>query len=172
MLRFSCRMSLVKLTAVAAGALSFVAAAPAFAQANVSSVTVNVSAQVAAVCKLESGTYLMTLETTSGGGQINPEAAGPAQGDATVTYRCTSGTAPVFTINGGSVGSPPPVTLNRTGGGSMSASLSVPTAPVAGTGMGASEGKSLVIRGTILKAGYENAPAGNYSGSFLVGINF
>lgn len=151
----------------AAGAVGLGAA---FSAAAADQITVPVSATVIGVCKFNSAS---TMNIANSGSNIDPDLAGPATGTSNVVYRCSTGTTPTFTIGGAAV-TGKTVSLADGGSGSMTATLAAGTVSP-GSGMGASQTKTFVITGTIAKAagsgGYEDAPVGAYTGSFLLDVN-
>jgi len=153
---------------VAANALGLFTAMPAGAS---DSISVAVTANVVGVCKFFGSDYTMNIANS--GSDIDPAAAGPAQGSVDITYRCSNGTNPAFTIGGAAI-TGKTVALTDGGSGSMTATLTGPASPAAGSGMGSSNDKTLTIQAAIQKTGaggYENAPIGSYTGNFTVDVN-
>jgi len=131
------------------------------------SINVTVNATVSSVCKFNSGqTPIVTIQTSAG--VIDPSAAGPATGNASVLYRCSNGTSPTLTV-------PPTATVTCTTAGTCGTSTMVATMSQAGggngTGLGTGQDKTLTVTGTMLAAIYQNAQAGNYSGTISVTVS-
>jgi hypothetical protein len=135
------------------------AASQALAQSTSSAVTV--TATVNGVCRFYTPTATLTLANS--GIVIDPSSATAATGTVNLTYRCTSGTTPLFDVDAtGAFASPktnPAITL--TGPGSLTASVTV-TGGGPGTGMGAGGANDInaVVSGTIAAAG-----AGGFAGA-------
>jgi hypothetical protein len=147
-----------------AAVIALFASSPVRASDNV---TVTVNATVSSVCKFNSGqSPIVTLQTS--GGVIDPSAAGPATGSASVTYRCSNGTAPTFTV-------PTPATITCTTAGTCGTStMSATMAGVSGgngTGMGSGQDKTLTVNGSLPAAQYANAQSGDYSGTITVSVS-
>lgn len=163
----STRSRINRICMLAAGAVGLGAALSAAAA---DSITVPVTANVVGVCKFNSAS---TMNIANSGANIDPNEAGPATGTSNVVYRCSNGTTPTFTIGGAAV-TGRTVALSDGGSGGMTATLSAGSVSP-GSGMGAGQTKTFVITGTIVKAagsgGYEDAPVGAYTGSFLLDVN-
>ena len=132
------------------------------AQADTQLVTVN--AQIIGICKFNTGqTPVVTVANT--GATIDPSLAGPATGSANVLYKCTNGTAPVFT-------GPPTATVTCT----TAPTCGVTTMPPAmtytggGNGSGFSVNKTLVVAGQLTQLQYQDMQAGTYSGTVTVTV--
>jgi len=155
------RVCKVKITLAVAAVAGVMASGGAIAA---DAVNVTVQATVNGVCKFNSGqTPLVTVANS--GTNIDPSIATTATGSANVVYRCTSGTAPTFTV-------PTPATITCTTAGtcgttSMSSTM---TSTSGGAGGGFTTDKTLVVTGTILQAGFQNAQAGTYSGVISVSV--
>ena len=125
-----------------------------------------VSAQVLATCRFNTGqTPVVTIANS--GTTINPSLAGPATGNAAILYRCTAGTAPVFTV-------PTPATVTCTTAGTCGTATMAPTLSSvntgAGTGFGSGNDKTLTVTGQLTGAQYQDMRAGNYSGTVTVTV--
>lgn len=123
-----------------------------------------VSAQVTGICKFNSGqTPVVTISNT--GASIDPSLTGPATGTAAILYRCTKGTAPVFSV-------PSPVTVTCTTSASCGVTTMAPTLTSvnggAGTGFGSGQDKTLTVTGQLTQAQYQDMKAGTYSGTVTV----
>ncbi|MFN7572076.1 MAG: hypothetical protein ACK5TK_11595 [Betaproteobacteria bacterium] len=138
-------------------------ASPAVAADNV---TVTVNATVTGVCKFFTSSPVVNINNTGTGSNIDPSLAGPATGNAAITYRCSNGTTPTFTV---------PATATIT----CSACAGTPTLTPsigstntgAGSGMGSGNDKTLAVTGTLLQSAYENAAVGAYTGTIVVSVN-
>ena len=141
------------------------AASQAFAQSTSSAVTV--TATVTGVCRFYTSTATLTLANS--GALIDPSSATAATGTVNLTYRCTSGTTPLFDVDSTTTFSDPKTNpaITLTGPSTLTASVTV-TGGGAGTGMGAGGGndKTAVVSGTIAATGaggFQGAPPGVYS---------
>jgi hypothetical protein len=146
--------------ALAAAVLGLLGAASALAS---DSVTVTVNATVAEVCKFNSSTATLDLSNTGTGSDIDPSSATSATGSVGIIYRCTNGTAPVFTVPG-------TVTLNN-GANSMVATITY-AGGGNGTGMGntAANQKTLTVSGSIAQSIFQDKAPGPYSNTMTVSI--
>lgn len=151
---------------IAAAAL-VLAASSGFAASDTA--TLNVTASVAAVCKL-------TLSGPMAFGALDPTSAANATATATATYKCTKGTVTTgFTVGGLSTG---------TYGGSMTGAGATPDtiaysitwvnpAVYTGAGMGSTiTAGSVSLGGTITNANYVNVKPDSYSGSVGIALNY
>ena len=155
------------LRAIAAAALAFFAAS-AFAASDGANLTV--TATVGAKCKVTAGTMAF--------GSLDPTLTTDPTATATVTYKCTKGTAVTsFAVNS--------ITAGATGTtGTMSAAApntdtvayeikwTNPTA-FTGDGLGASgTAKSVTLNGKILNANYVDVTPDTYTGTIGVAVNY
>ena len=147
------------LTAAVVAITGLVTAAPAMAS---DSRTVTVNATVIGVCKFFTASPVLDLSNTGSGSDIDPSSTTPATGSVPITYRCSNGQAPSFTVGG-------TVTLNN-GGDSMVATITY-TGGGNGTGMGSSQDKTLTVSGSIASTIFEDKPIGLYTNTMTVGIN-
>lgn len=126
--------------------------------------TVTVNATIVGVCKFFTATPVINITNTASGSNIDPSLAGPATGNVPITYRCSNGTPPSFTV---------PATATVTFAGPPSATMT-PTITSAntgnGTGLGSGKDQTLTVTATILQAAYENAPVGAYTGTMTVSV--
>ncbi len=145
----------------AAGLLGLLAATQASAG---DSVSVTVNATVTGVCLFNVSTATLNLTNIGSGSQIDPSNATSATGSLPIAYRCSNGTAPVFTV-------PASLTLNN-GSDSMAATIAY-TGGGPGTGMGntAANQKTLTINGSIAQTIFQDKPAGIYTNTMTVSIN-
>ena len=146
---------LKRLLVIASVASGLLAAGVAPANDNIN---VSVTATVIGVCKFFGGPY--TLNIANSGVNIDPSLAGPATGSVGVTYRCSNGTAPVFTV-------PANTNITDGGAGTMQATF---TSVSGGNGTGMGNDLTLTINGQIVQGQYQNAPAGAYSGTINVTV--
>jgi hypothetical protein len=132
------------------------------------SVDVTVNATIVGVCKFFTSSPVINITNTGTGSNIDPSAAGPASGNVNITYRCSNGTSPTFTV-------PATATVTCTTSGTCGSSTMVPTVSAtnggAGTGMGSGKDKTLNVVAQITQANYENSPVGSYSGTMTVSVN-
>ena len=153
-----------RLAAATVGLLALATAMPASALDNI---TVNINATVVGVCKFFNPTTpVVNINNTGTGSNIDPSLTGDATGSTTVTYRCSNGTTPSFSV--------PSTTVNVTcsactGTPSMAADITL-TSGGAGSGMGSGHDKDLTVAGKITQATYVNAAAGAYTGSVTVTV--
>jgi hypothetical protein len=129
------------------------------------SVSVTVNATIVGVCKFFTAAPVVNVTNTGVGSNIDPSSATTATGNVPITYRCSNGTSPTFTVPATATvtcaacaGTPtmtPAVTSANTG---------------AGSGMGSGQDKTLTVTGTILQAGFQNAAAGAYTGNITVSV--
>jgi hypothetical protein len=149
-----------------AGVLAIAAVFASTAAIASDSVTVTVNASVSSVCKFNSGqTPVVTVQTS--GGVVDPSAAGPATGNASILYRCTNGTSPTFTV-------PATATVTCTTSGTCGSSTMTTTMSSSGggngSGMGSGQDKTLTVTGTLPSSQYANAQSGDYSGTITVSV--
>jgi hypothetical protein len=146
-------------------ALASTAALLAPGLANADTVNVTVTANIIGICKFTSGqTPTVTIANT--GTNIDPSLAGPATGSANVTYQCTKGQAPTFTV-------PTPATITCTGGpcgATTMAPVMSSTSGGSGAGFGAAA-LTLVVTGQLTQAQYQNMQVGTYTGTEVVTVS-
>lgn len=128
--------------------------------------TVTVNATIVGVCKFFTAAPVANLTNTGTGSNIDPSSATSATGNAAVTYRCSNGTTPTFTVPATAT-----VTCSSCSGTPTMTPAITSTNGGAGTGMGSGNDKTLTVTGTILAANFENSPAGAYTGSVVVQIS-
>ena len=144
-----------KLISIAAAAALLAFAGSAFAAATSTNLTV--SASVAAAC---------TASTTT---QINFGALDPINGAAitnaagAILVNCTQGTGYTLTA-------PATETIANTHTGELISYT--PSTPAVPANDGAVAGKPYVISASVAKTAYANAPAGAYSGTLTVTVNY
>lgn len=151
--------------AIAAAALAL-AASSGFAASDTA--TLNVTASVAAVCKL-------TLSGPMAFGALDPTSAANATASVTASYKCTKGTVTTsFTVNAQSTG-----TYSGTMTGATATPDSIPytitwtdPAVYTGLGMGAVTAGSVTLAGSITNANYVNVKPDSYSGSVGIALNY
>jgi len=148
----------------AAAALGMLAAGSAHAAGNV---TVTVNATIIPVCKFFTVAPVVNITNTGVGSNIDPSSATSATGAAAILYRCTNGTAPIFTV-------PATATVTCTTAGTCGVTTMTPTITSAntgaGSGLGAGQDKTLTVTGTITNANFQNMQAGLYSGTMVVSV--
>jgi hypothetical protein len=131
------------------------------------SVSVTVNATIVGVCKFFTSSPVININNTGSGSNIDPSLAGPASGNVDITYRCSNGTSPSFTI-------PASATVNCTTGACSGSNMSATTSSTntgAGTGLGSGKDQTLNVVAQITQANYQNAPVGAYTGSMTVSVN-
>jgi hypothetical protein len=147
---------------VSVAALGMLASGSAHAS---DSVTVTVNATIITVCKFFTAAPVVNITNTGSGSNIDPSSATSAVGNASITYRCSNGTSPVFTV---------PATATVTCGACTGTPTMTPAitsaGSAAGTGMGAGNDKTLTVTGTIIQANFQNALAGAYTGTMTVSV--
>jgi hypothetical protein len=124
--------------------------------------TVTVNATIIGVCKFFTASPVLNISNTGSGSDIDPSDSNAATGSVPITYRCSNGQAPSFTVGG-------TVTLNN-GGNSMVATITY-SGGGNGTGMGASQNKTLTVSGEIAASIFEDKPIGLYTNTMTVGID-
>jgi hypothetical protein len=131
------------------------------------SVSVTVNATIVGVCKFFTASPVINITNTGTGSNIDPSVAGPATGSVDITYRCSNGTSPSFTV-------PATATVTCTTAGTCGSSTMTPTVTSsntgAGTGLGSGKDQTLTVNGQITQANYQNAQVGSYSGSMTVSV--
>jgi spore coat protein U-like protein len=150
-----------KLIGIAAAVAALVASASAMAD----TATLTVAASVKATCKLYSGGSMDF-------GQLDPSTSADGTGSATITYRCTKGTAPGTFQVGSASSSPYTGTLTGSGtaaGDTIGYSVTWTGAPGAGTGFGSDS--TFALSGTVLNANYINKKAGSYGENVTITLS-
>ena len=131
-------------------------------------VTVTVNATIIAVCKFFTAAPVINITNTGSGSNIDPSSATTASGNAPITYRCSNGTSPTFTV-------PATATVTCTTSGTCGSSTMVPTVSSvntgAGTGMGTGKDQTLTVTAQITQANFQNSQVGTYSGTMLVSVS-
>jgi hypothetical protein len=148
------------LTAVALAALFGATGAQAS-----DSVSVTVNATIVGVCKFFTSSPVVNITNTGSGSNIDPSSSTTATGNAAITYRCSNGTTPTFTIPATAT-----VTCAACSGATMAPTITSSNTG-AGTGLGAGKDQTLTVTGTILQANFQNSPAGAYTGSITVDVS-
>jgi spore coat protein U domain-containing protein, fimbrial subunit CupE1/2/3/6 len=154
-------------TALAVASIALAGAlAPAFAA---DSYSLSVTATVQGICKFTQAAGQTLTFTNNVGGGIDPSLTGNATGNATITYKCTNGTAPSG-FTGAGVNDAGGNHLVKNGANSMIYTVAL-TGGGAGDGFGAgSTNKTLTVAGTIVPAQYQGAPAGTYTDTLIVTV--
>lgn len=152
--------------AIAAAALAL-AASTGFAASDTA--TLNVTASVAAVCKL-------TLSGAMAFGALDPTATTDPTKSVTASYKCTKGTVTTsFQVDGQSTGTFDGV-MTGTGAGADTIAYQITwTDPAAYTGAGLGStitAGSVTLNGKILNADYVNVKPSNYTGSVGIALNY
>jgi len=145
--------------AVGLGALAFSGAGSA------DSVNVGLNATVVPVCRFSSGMPVVSIINPGTGSVIDPSRAGPAMGDAAITYGCSQGTVPTFAVAATAF----VVCAACPGGSSMATTISM-TESGAGQGMGAGRHRTLTVTGWVAQMAYPNALLGAYSGPLTITV--
>ena len=113
------------------------------------------------MCKFFTSSPVVNIKNT--GTNIDPSSGTNATGNAAITYRCSNGTGPTFTV-------PATATVTASGGATMTPDITSANTG-AGTGMGSGQDKTLTVTGTITSANFQNAAAGDYTGSITVSVS-
>lgn len=142
------------LTALGSAALIISAGAQA-----ADSHTITVSATVVATCKFNSASSTLNLT-------LNPTATSTVSQSASVLYRCTKGTAPIFALASGS-------TSSATGGNLVNGSESIAytfasTSGGNGTGVGSGQDKSLSVTVSVNQANAANVTPAIYTDTIAI----
>ena len=156
------RTRLVAALGAAAAALSLPAPAA-------DSYSLIVTATVQGICKFTQASGQTLTFTNNASGGIDPSVAANATANATIAYKCTSGTAPsTFTGVGANDTGGNHVVKNGTNSMIYTVTL---TGGGAGDGFGAgSTNKTVAVAGTILPAQFQSAAAGTYTDTLVVTI--
>ena len=139
-------------------------------QAASDTATLNVTASVAAVCKL-------TLSGPLAFGALDPTSTANGTASVTASYKCTNGT-PVtsFTVNNTTTGTYNGTMAGATAGNTDTIAYQVLwTNPAAFTGAGLGSGaaaRTVTLNGTVLNANYVNVTPDSYSGSVGIAVNY
>lgn len=128
------------------------------------SLSVTVNATVVGVCKFFTSSPVVNITNTATGSNIDPSLATTASGNAAISYRCSNGTSPTFTVPATAT-----VTCGACSGATMTPAITSANTG-AGTGMGSGQDKTLTVTGQILQAAFQNAAAGAYTGSITVDV--
>ena len=125
-------------------------------------VSVTVNANINAVCKFFTAAPVVNVTNTGIGSNIDPSSLATATGSASLVYRCSNGTTPLFAVPG-------TATITNGGGATMTPAISSSnTGP--GSAMGMDRNQTLTVTGQIAPAGFQDAPAGAYTGSILISV--
>lgn len=121
--------------------------------------TITVNATVTGNCKFNAGTSTVSLT-------LDPTATTTVTQNASVLYRCTKGTAPVFALSSGS-------TSSATGGNLVNGSESIPytytsTAGGSGTGMATGNDKTLSVSVSVNQANAANVTPNTYTDTIAI----
>jgi hypothetical protein len=163
-IRLSKRATTLALASIFGIGAAVLSSTPAHAS---DSVSVTVNATIIGVCKFFTASPVINITNTGSGSNIDPSLAGPASGSVDVTYRCSNGTSPSFTV-------PASATVTCTTAGTCGATSMAPTVTSsntgAGTGLGSGKDQTLTVTGQITQANYQNMQVGSYSGSMTVSV--
>ena len=154
-------------TKLIAIALASAFAVPAFAASTTHTITV--SATVSGNCKFNTAGPT-TLTVATGGGVIDPSAAGPATGSVGVAFRCTTGTTSTITKDDGLNSTGPGAPRVKLGTNFMPYTMTLTNAAQVGSGFGAGQDKTVTVNASIVAADYQNAPAGAYTDTVTLTI--
>lgn len=156
-----------KLIVLALAASGAMLANPAFAASTTH--TLDVTATVSGNCKFNAPGPT-TLNIATGGGVIDPSAAGPATGSVGVAFRCTTGVTSAITADDGANASGPGARRVKNGAVFMPYSLSLVNAAQVGSGFGAGQDKTVTVNASIAALDYQNATAGAYTDTVTLTI--
>ncbi len=127
--------------------------------------SVTVNATVVGVCRFFTAAPVVNITNTGTGSNIDPSSATSATGNAAITYRCSNGTTPSFTV---------PATATVTCAACTGSPTMTPTMTSAntgaGSGMGSGQDKTLTVTGTLLQAAFQDSAAGIYTGNITVSV--
>jgi hypothetical protein len=129
------------------------------------SVSVTVNATIVGVCKFFTAAPIVNITNTGTGSNIDPSSSTDATGSANISYRCSNGTSPSFTVPATAT-----VTCAACSGTPTMTPAITSTNGGAGTGMGSGQDKTLTVTGTLLQAAFQNAAAGAYTGNITVSV--
>jgi hypothetical protein len=132
-------------------------------------VNVTVNATVIGVCKFFTASPTLDIRNTgASGSNIDPSLAGPATGSAAITYRCSNGTTPAFTVPAS--GTVTCTTAGTCGVTTMAVSNVTSSNTGNGTGLGSGKDQTLTVNADITQAVYQNAQVGSYQGTLAVSV--
>jgi hypothetical protein len=128
-------------------------------------VNVTVNATIIGVCKFFTASPVINITNTGTGSNIDPSSATTATGNAAITYKCTNGTTPVFTVPG-------TATVTCTTAATCNTTTMTPTVSSVNTGAGTGFGnnQTLTVTAQITNANFQNALVGSYSGTMNVSV--
>jgi len=126
--------------------------------------TINISATVADFCRFNAPSSNVNFT-------LDPSAATTVTQGATILYRCTKGTTPVFGLASASTGSGAAGTLGDAVSGDTIAYTYVSSAPVDGTGLGAFQDKTLSVDVSVNQANAANVTPGTYTDTIAITLN-
>lgn len=129
------------------------------------SVSVTVNATIVGVCKFFTAAPVLNLTNTGSGSNIDPSSPTSATGNAAITYRCSNGTTPVFTVPATAT-----VTCSACSGTPTMAPTITSSNTGAGTGLGTTKNQTLTVTGTILQANFQDSAVGAYTGTMTVSV--
>ena len=124
--------------------------------------TVTVNATVNGTCKFNAAASTVNLT-------LDPTASSTVTQNASIQYRCTNGTAPVFALASGS-------TSSATGGNLVNGSESIAytfssASGGSGTGMGTGKDKSLDLSVSVNQANAANVTPAVYTDTIAITLN-
>ena len=142
------------IAAAVAGIAMFASSAPQAADQH----TINVNATVTGTCKF--------IGAASGGTSninmtLDPTLTTTVTGSSTIVYRCTNGTAPIFTFTSSAGAGTGTGTLSN--GGDNIAYTYTSTNDGAGAGMGTGNDKNVSVTVSVDQTNAANVPAGLYT---------
>ena len=126
--------------------------------------TINISATVAAHCRFNAPSSNVNFT-------LDPSAATVVTQTATILYRCTKGTTPVFAFSSASTGGGAAGTLEDAVSGDTIAYSYVSSAPVDGTGLGAFQDKTLSVDVSVNQANAAGVTPGTYTDTIAITLN-
>lgn len=121
--------------------------------------TITVNATVAGNCKFNAGTSTLAMA-------LDPSATSVVTANASVLYRCTKGTAPVFSFSSGS-------TSSGAGGNLVNGAESIPytfttTPGGSGSGLGAGQDKTLTVTVSVDQTNAANVTPNTYTDTIAI----
>lgn len=126
--------------------------------------TITVSAAVQGKCTFNAATSSMSAIT------VDPTAAGNVTGSHTVLFRCTKGTTSTMTFAAQNTGGTGTTGNLVNGTETLGYSYGTTGGAQAGTGLGASQDKTLTVGVTISQPAAADLSAGTYTDTILVSV--
>jgi len=125
--------------------------------------TINISATVADFCRFNAASSNVNFT-------LDPSATTTVMQTASILYRCTKGTTPVFGFSSASTSSATDGTLGNAGPDTIAYTYAT-SAPVDGSGLGAFQDKTLAVDVSVNQANAANVTPGTYTDTIAITLN-